>query len=286
MKKVLIVYFSQGKTNMRVAEAISKGLIEAGHEIKIWNLMDGRPPDPREYDLFGIGSPTYYFQLPFIVTDYVNGLPDLSGLPAFVFVVNGSHRGNTGNSLRHALSLKNARELGYFHCHGASYFLGYLKVGYLFSADHPSTDDLTRAAEFGREVAAHLAGERYVKPGDDPPGALLYRVERLAFSRCLVKHVYSRLFRTNARCRPDCDLCIKQCPAKNITRGEDGRLLRGRDCLLCLSCEKNCPEDAITSLVAGPILRPVMLLNTFLGSRDPSLDYARVIHKNGQTQRL
>lgn len=112
MKKALIVYFSQGKTNMR----ISAGLREAGHQIDQWNLKDGQPPDPRKYDLFGIGSPTYYFRPPFNVTDYVNSLPELAGLPAFVFVLGGTHWGNTGNKIRRALILKGAREVGYFHC--------------------------------------------------------------------------------------------------------------------------------------------------------------------------
>ncbi len=286
MKKALVVYFSQGGTNMSVADAISTGLRAAGYQINLWNLKDGQPPAPGDFDLLGIGSPTYYFRPPFNVMDYVNSLPDLAGLPAFVFVVNGSHRGNTGNKIRRALTLKGSREVGYFHCHGASYFLGYLKVGYLFSADHPTAEDLARAETFGRDVADRLAGVHYAKPESDPPGAILYRIERFAFNRMLVKHIYSRLFKTSAKCSPDCDICIKQCPVKNITRGKNGQLLRGRDCLLCLSCEKNCPEDAITSLSTGPLFRPVMLLNTYLGSRDQSLDYSRVVHRKGQTHRL
>ncbi|MFI5295798.1 MAG: EFR1 family ferrodoxin [Thermodesulfovibrionales bacterium] len=286
MKKALIVYFSQGKTNMRVADAISAGLREAGHQIDQWNLKDGQPPDPRKYDLFGIGSPTYYFRPPFNVTDYVNSLPELAGLPAFVFVLGGTHWGNTGNKIRRALTLKGAREVGYFHCLSASYFLGYMKVGYLFSADHPTADDLARAEAFGREIAGRLAGKQYVRPEKDPAAAMLYRIERFVLNRFLVKQIYSRSFRVNARCSNDCDLCEKQCPVKNISRDKHGRLVWGRDCLLCLSCEKNCPEDAITSLLTGPLFRPVMLLNTYLGSRDPSFDYARVVHRKGQTHRL
>jgi len=124
VKKVLIVYFSQGKTTMLVADAISAGLREAGHQIDLCNLMEGQPPDPRDYDLLGMGSPIYYYRKPFNVTDYVNSLPDLTGLSALVFVLGGTHRGNTGNSIRHALTLKGAREFGYCHCLSAAYFPG------------------------------------------------------------------------------------------------------------------------------------------------------------------
>jgi flavodoxin/ferredoxin len=286
VKSALIVYFSQRGTNGRVAEAIGAGLREKGYHVALWNLKDGPPPEPRDHDVLGVGTPTYYFRAPFNVTDYVNSLQDLSGLPAFVFVVHGAYRGNTGNTVRRALRLKGAREVGYFHCLGADYFLGYLKEGCLISPDHPTADELGLAVAFGRDVAARLAGAPYAKPDDDPQVPLIYRLERFLANRTLVKLIYSRCYRVNGRCRPDCDLCIRQCPVRNIRRDEQGMLAWGRNCLLCLSCEMNCPEDAITSPVSWRIFRPFMTYNTRRASRDPSLDSVRVIHSRGQTRRL
>jgi flavodoxin/ferredoxin len=286
MKSALIVYFSQKGTNGRVAEVISAGLRESGYHIDLWNLKDGPAPAPREYDLLGIGTPTYYYRPPFIVTDYLNSLPDLSGLPAFVFVVHGAYRGNTGNAVRRTLRLKGAREVGYFYCFGADFFLGYLKEGCLLSPDHPTAEELDRAGIFGREIAARLDGAPYARPDDDPQVSMIYRLERFLANRMFVKHIYSRSYKVSVKCRPDCDLCIKQCPVQNIRRGSNGRLVWGRNCLLCLSCEMNCPEDAITSPVSWPIFRPFMIYNTRHACQDPSLDYARVIHKRGQTERL
>ncbi|MDH3391052.1 MAG: hypothetical protein OEL85_04555 [Desulfobulbaceae bacterium] len=48
----------------------------------------------------------------------------------------------------------------------------------------------------------------------------------------------------------------------------------------------NCPEDAITSPVSWPIFRPFMVLNTWLASRDPSLENVRAVHRRGVTKRL
>lgn len=286
MNSALIVYFSQRGTNGRIADVISTGLREAGYHIDLWNLRDGPPPSPHGYNLLGIGTPTYYYRPPFIVTDYLNSLPNLSGIPAFVFVVHGAYRGNTGNSVRRILRFKGAREVGYFYCYGADYFLGYLKEGCLLSPDNPTAEELDRAGIFGREIPVRLAGAPYVRPDDDPQVALVYRLERFLANRMIARHIYSRLFRVNARCRPDCDLCIKQCPVHNIQRGTNGKLVWGRDCLLCLSCEMNCPEDAITSPVSWPLFRPFMIYNTWQATRDPSLDNARVVHKRGLTRRL
>jgi flavodoxin/ferredoxin len=286
MKKGLIIFFSQKNSNMRVAEAISLGLREADHQVDLWNLKDGQPPDPHNYDFWGIGSPTYYYRPPFIVTDYIRSLTELAGLPTFVFVVNGNYRGNTGDKIRDALARKGAKEIGFFSCHGAAYFLGYLKEGFLFSPGHPTSEDLAQAETFGREVSDRLAGKPYVRPGNDPPLHFMYKLERFLVNRFIVKHFYSRMFKENSKCPPDCDLCIKQCPVKNITRGKAGQLVRGRKCLLCLSCEMNCPEDIIVSPIDWPLFRPFIRYNVRHGTHDPSQEYAKVIHKHGKTQLL
>ena len=286
MKRALIIYFSQGGTNRRVAEIIGKSLGMEGYQVDLWNLKDGPPPDPREYELLGIGSPVYYYRAPFNVTDFVNSLPNLSGLSAFVFVVHGAYRGNTGNSIRRTLRLKGAKDIGYFYCYGADYFLGYLKEGCLLSPDHPTKEELEGAGRFGRDIAARVAGEPYERPEDDPEVQMIYRLERFLANRMLVRYFYSRSFRVNAMCRPDCDLCIRRCPVQNIRRGANGKLEWARKCLLCLSCEMNCPEDAITSPVSWSVFRPFMIHNTRHALRDPALDSAKVIHKRGQTIRL
>lgn len=286
VKRALIVYFSQKGTNRRVGEVIGKGLGDAGYRVDLHGLAEGPPPSPLAYDVLGVGSPTYYYRAPFVVTDYLRSLPHLRGLPAFVFVVHGAYRGSTGNTIRRELRRKGAREVGYFHCFGADFFLGYLKEGWLLSPDHPSDEELARAGDFGRGLVATLRGAPYEPPAEDPRVHWMYRFERFLANRTLARHVYSRAFRVNDACRPECDLCIRQCPVRNIRRRENGRLAWGRDCLLCLSCEMNCPEDAITSPVSRAIFRPFMVYNTRKALRDPSLDRARVVHGRGVTTRV
>jgi flavodoxin len=138
MSKSLIVYFSQGGTTARVAESIAVGLRAVEWQADLFNLKDGQPPEAGGYDLIGIGSPVYYFRPPFNVMDYVKSLPDLSGRASFVFVVHGTYRGDTGATIRRTLAHNGAREVGYLHCRGADYFLGYLKQGYFFSPSSPT----------------------------------------------------------------------------------------------------------------------------------------------------
>ena len=286
MPKGLIVYFSQGGTNARIAEAVGAGLLRSGFSTELWNLKDGDPPDPADFDVLGIGSPTYYYRPPFNVIDYLTRLSNLKNLATFVFVVHGTYRGNTGSCILKALARTGAKGVGYLHCYGEAYFLGYLKEGYLFSPNHPTKKEIARAEAFGEKIAARLQGEPYTGPKADPILPFIYRLERFLTHRFFVTQIYSRLFTVDDRCTPDCDVCVEQCPTGNVRRGEDGRITWGRNCLLCLSCEMKCPEDAVTSPASWSIFKPFMRYNTSHGSRDSMLDHVRVVHKRGQTRRL
>jgi flavodoxin/ferredoxin len=288
--KALIVYFSQGGTNARVADAIAAGLRKAGYEIDLWNLKNGRPPDFRGYQLLGIGSPVYYFHLPLNVSHYVQHLPDLGSIPAFVFIVHGSLRIDTANWLRRTLERKGAREIGYFHCRGEAHVLPLLRQGYLFSPGRPSERDLVKARNFGIAVAARAAGAPYVRPPLEPKPPLIYRLERLLASRWLMEHLYNRLFRVDSSKCTACGLCMEICPTGNITRDPRGFPQWDRRCLVCLSCEMKCPEEAITSALdrpfPGALLRWIFRYDVRRWLREGELKFVRVIHRRGAISRL
>lgn len=286
MAKSLIVYFSQGGTTTKVAESIATGLRREGYEVDLHNIKEEQQPDISGYNLLGIGSPVYFYRPPFIVTDYLNSLPDLGGLPTFTFVSHGTCRFDTGKSIRRVLARKGAREVGYFHCHGADFFLGYLKEGYLFSPDHPTPTELSLAEDFGSQVAGRVAGKPYSLTEEDRPPTLIYRLERFLLNRWFVEQVWSRLIRVDKKSCNACDLCMKICPCANICLDKDGYPVWGRNCLLCQTCELKCPEDAITTPISWPLFRPFMIYNVRRASRDPSLDYVRVTHSKGHTRRI
>jgi len=276
MTSCLIVYFSQSGTTARVAESIASGLRAEGYEVDPCNMNEQTPPDVRGYDAFGFGSPVYYYRPPFGVTDYLKDLPVLDGTPTFVFVTYGTHRFDTGNMIRRTLAAKGAREVGYFHAHGLDLFAGYLNEGYLFSPGHPSDAELAEAEAFGHDVAAHVAGRHSVRPEEDQPPSLVYRLERFLTGPWFVRNLHSRLFRVDTAKCTACGLCMRLCPTGNILEGRNGQPVWGRDCLLCSTCELTCPKEAITSPVRGPLFRPVMVFNTRMAARDKSIDCERI----------
>jgi flavodoxin/Pyruvate/2-oxoacid:ferredoxin oxidoreductase delta subunit len=285
MPKCLIVYFSQTGATARTGERIAAGLHASGFEVKACNIKDEKPPDVHGYDMLGIGSPVYAFKPPLNVCDYVGSLPDLEGKPAFVFLTHGTHRFNAADRIRRELVRKKAKEVGYFHCRGADFYLQYLKLGYLFSADHPTAEELAGAEVFGREIATRVeSGQHPTVPREHAP-PLIYRFERLTFSRWLSTWVQSRLFKVDVQKCNVCGLCMARCPIGNITENKAGYPTWGRNCLLCLTCEMECPEEAIISLQSSSVFRPFMKYNVRKASHDPSVPHARVTHRRGHTIR-
>jgi len=288
--KALIVYFSQRGANARVADAIARGLRGVGHHVDLWNLRNGRPPDPRGYQLFGVGSPVYYYHVPVNVAYYVERLPRLDGIDGFVFIVHGTRRIDAANWLRRRLARKGLREVGYFHCRGEAYVLPLLREGYLFSPNHPSDSELLEAKQFGESVAKRVAGKPYAQPPYEPKPPGIYGLEKFLASSWLIEHFYSRLFRVDPSKCTACGLCMEVCPTSNITKDALGRPQWDRRCLECLSCEMKCPEEAITSALSRPfpgaLLRFFFRYNVHRWVREGDLDYVRVVHRHGETHRV
>jgi flavodoxin/Fe-S-cluster-containing hydrogenase component 2 len=290
MPRAAVIYFSQSGTTAQVADCIAAGLRDAGCEVELSNLRDGAPSDVGSYDILGIGSPVYYYRLPFNVIDFLESLPRLEGKPVFHFLVHGSHAFDAVNLLRRSIAERGAKDIGYFHCYGEARFLGHLREGYLFSPDHPSAQEFERATAFGTAVAERSLKGESIATRDEAKPPLVYRLERYLLSRWLVEQIYSRFFKVDrARCTA-CGLCSDTCPTKNIETTDNGYPVWGRNCLFCLSCEMNCPEDAVTSAVSRPVpglfMRPFLRYNVRNWARETELDHVAVLHGRGRTTRL
>jgi flavodoxin/Fe-S-cluster-containing hydrogenase component 2 len=286
MQRCLVIYFSMGGATATVAESIAAGLQSEGYQCVLHNLKNGPAPDLKGYDLLGIGSPVYYFGQPFSVMDCLRSLSDLKGLPAFTFNTFGTYRFDSATRLRKILGKKGARPIGYFACHGTGTFLGYAKLGYLFSPDHPKAEDLVKAEKFGRELAGCMASNQTIAIAPEQSAPVIYWTERFLTNRWLTRHFYSRLFTTNKQLCNMCGLCAAVCPTHNISKNKDNQPVWSRDCILCLNCETKCPKDAIKSVIDWPVFRPFLAYNVRRASLDKKLDHVRVKHARGKIQIL
>jgi NAD-dependent dihydropyrimidine dehydrogenase PreA subunit len=239
----------------------------------------------RQYDLLGVGFPVYAFSAPFHVLEYVSRLPSLRETSTFVFLTHGTYRFNAADRIRKALSRKGARDVGFFCCRGADLYLPYLKRGFLFSPDHPTARELAEAEAFGGDVAARMGDGGHAEPCKERPPSIVYRAERFLYSRWLVQKIYGRLVSMNTEKCSCCGVCMERCPVGNITLAKNGYPVWARQCLGCLTCETECPEEAITTAASWPVLRPFITYNLRHACQDPSIEHVKVTHRHGRTTR-
>lgn len=286
--KGLIVYFSQGGSTAQVAQRIASGLRSSGYQIDLCNIKDSKPASIKDYDIVGIGLPTYYYRPPFCVLDYVKSLPKLTGKPVFVFVLSGGMKGDAGNNIRHILARKDALDAGYFSCLGADYYFGFLLEGYLLTPGHPTQEELNQAEDFGRKVASRVAKKEFTR---EPPDAglplMMYRLQRLMTCRLFARLLCSRLFSVKKEKCNSCGVCMKVCPVGNIKADKSGKPVWGRNCIMCFYCDMKCPREAIVSPVRSKLLfRPSHVYNLRRALKDPAVSYARAIVKAGRIERI
>lgn len=284
MARVLIASFSQTGSTKKVADLITKGLQSSNWEITHFNISGNDTPKLDNYDIIGIGSPTYFFRPPFMVMDFVNNLDGLRNKSTFVFVTHGTHKGDCGNWIRKALKKKGSDDLGYFYAYGEDYWLGYVKRGVLFSPGSPSTEELESAEQFGKTLISRYENQSLEVESFDPSTPAMYGFERMLVARPLAKLMYSKTFSANNEC-DNCGLCIKECPNNNITENAKGKLKWSSNCMLCATCELVCPKDAIHSAFDWMIFAPFMNYN-IRKSKKKKIPFAEVEHSRGKTHHI
>ncbi len=283
MSKCLIVYLSQGGSTSTIAASIAKGLRAEKHVVDLHNLKDGPPPDQQKYDVLGIGGPAYYYRPNFMVYDYVNGLPTLSGKPVFTFMVHAMYPGDAGNITRSLIQAKGAREMGYSRFFATSTFYGYIMNGYLFTPNRPTTDEIASAEAFGREISNRMAGKAFEHEAYDSRPRFMYRIERFLTQRLMIRQMFSRLFQVDRKKCNACGLCMKICPTQNIAQDSKGMPVWGRNCIACYYCEMKCTREAIASPVVWFMFKPFIIFNIRAAVSDKTISYNRVVHARGRT---
>jgi len=285
--RALVLYWSLTGMTRRVAQSIIEGLHDEGVEGSLHDLREEQPSDLSSFDIVGVGFPVHWFRPPTPVSEAITRLRPLNGKSVFAFSLNGTYRGAGLNRARLALIRAGGRELGAFGCHGEGRFYPYARLGALFSPDHPTEKDLEAARAFGRSMARAHNALRHGKPVPtvpplDPPTHPMYALERLVSGPRLTRLLYSRLFKVDRDRCSRCGRCAKGCPVANI-KWERGALPSwGRDCVLCLLCVANCPEDAVSCPMDWAVFRPFVRWNVDRAWQDPELEHTGVRLEQGK----
>jgi len=242
--RAILVYFSQTGNTEKVAEAIAEGIREGGGEADLVRIEKLNAALLSHYDLIGIGSPVFYYKIPFNVEEVLRDLPELRGKFAFLFLTQGGHPANTFWRMSKILNQKGIPVIGAFECFGYDTFPAY--IGTDRQKGHPDAQELSAARSFGKSLPARYerarsgdrrARTRFAKKWDK------YHLRSLFLTRSMLKRVMPKKKLVIERCNR-CGECFRRCPTGAISL-QPFPIFNAKKCIYCYLCERICPQDAI-----------------------------------------
>jgi flavodoxin/ferredoxin len=243
--KTLVISFSQTGNTQKVAENIRDGIVDATDQCDLTTLDKVDVSALAGYDLVGLGCPVFYFQEPFNVRSFMEGLPALDGKQWFIFCTHGSVMGNALVLMWAALKKKGIMLIGHHHTYadGTLPFYPYPTL----TTGHPDALDLEEARTFGKAVADR---SRRIAAGDSIPISEPLPVNEewidvyiQMFTPENMKQMLPQLRIDMDRCT-QCQECADNCPVAGIDMASDPPRIQD-PCVYCWYCAKICPTQAI-----------------------------------------
>lgn len=242
--KTIIIYFSQTGNTKKAAERIRDGINGVTGQCDFVSLEEADASSLAGYDLVGLGCPTFYYQEPFNVRDFIEGLPELKGRHWFVFCSHGSVIGNTFPSMVERLRKKGIVVIG---CHdtyadGTLPFYPYPTL----TTGHPDKIDLDEARAFGKEIAGRC---QRIAEGDTGliPEIAAVPEEWTSMAGMLTPEMLEQTMPALSidmeKCT-HCHACEDNCPVKGIDVEADPPRIQ-EPCVYCYRCANVCPTLAV-----------------------------------------
>jgi len=235
--KLGLYYFSGTLNTERVALALAKNW---GGTCALYRLQFPweKVPDPKAFDVLGIGYPIHAFNTPKVVLDFFADFPPAeSPKKYFLFKVSGEPLHFNDYSSKALIRLLEKK--GYFCIQEFHYLMPY---NILF---RHSDNMATKMWSYAQRMAQYNL--RKIGLGiEEPPHfrfgqgwyIIPFRIE-WPFAKTNGRH-----FRVDPAKCIQCGLCVKVCPMSNVSLSGKQIHFGGR-CSLCMACSFLCPTEAI-----------------------------------------
>lgn len=232
----MILYFSGTGNSKYVAQKIGEQLQDEALDL-FERIRSGDFSALSSERPWIIAAPTYAWQLPHIVRDWVKRT-ELRGSREVYFVL--TCGGSIGNAGAHCKALCARKDMNYRGCLEIVMPENYIA---LFRA--PGKEDsleIIRRAAGGIAVAAQCVREGKAFP--EKPVTLKDKLNSGPVNDLFYPaFVHAKKFHATESCI-SCGKCERVCPLSNI-RLESGRPVWGKNCTHCMACICRCPSEAI-----------------------------------------
>ena len=244
--KVLIIYFSQTGNTKKIAETIKKGILKSDNTCEIAQIKEVNIDKLENYDLIGIGTPTFFYREPINVKNFIQDLKGTKGKHCFLFCTHGSLIGNTFYYMNEELTKKGYTVIGTFDSYGYSSIQFYPEV--MHTHGHPDDIELKEAEEFGENICDRSLKVQNGETSLIPKFELISKTWWARQSKQLTLEVLRKIspkFKINVDKCTKCLTCQEACPTNAIDVEVDPPEIQKEGCISCWYCEKACPEGAI-----------------------------------------
>jgi flavodoxin/ferredoxin len=242
--KVLIIYFSQTGGTEKIARKIQEGIQASGNQCDLIKIKKADPTKLKEYDLIGLGCPTFFYKEPFNIRLFIENMPELKGKHIFIFVTHGSAIANTFYYMAEGLKKRGYVVIGTFDSYSDSSIQFYPQP--MHTNGHPDEIELEEAQEFGAKICdvsiKVQQGETNLLPRFELVKDAWWYKDSIAATAENMRKI-SPKFEINPEKCTKCLLCLEECPGDAID--VENLEIQKEGCIACWFCEKLCPEGAI-----------------------------------------
>lgn len=251
-KKALVIWYSQTGHTRRIGRIISKAWEKKG--IKT-DSADYRYVDPASlsgYDIIAVGSPVYYLDVPWNLMDWLVSMPSITGAAVASFVTfggKGDNQHNTACAILERLIEKGGVPAGLELFGNMSTYAPTWSLGnegrILKFRNTPNRETYARARSFADEIISRVKQNAAITVKSRfESGVIFKHMPQISGTRFFMKNHYV----DKKKCIL-CRTCEKGCPV-NAIHPETGNVEREK-CILCMGCVNNCPADAVFMTLLG-----------------------------------
>jgi flavodoxin/Fe-S-cluster-containing hydrogenase component 2 len=244
--KVLIIYFSQTGNTKKIAETIRKGILKSNNTCEITQIKKVDVNILENYDLIGIGTPTFFYREPRNVNNFIQDLKETKRKHCFIFCTHGSLIGNTFYYMNEELTKKGYIVIGTFDSYGYSSLQFYPEP--MHTEGHPDEIEFKEAEGFGENICDISKkvqnGDISLIPKFDLISNTWWNKQSEQLSPEFLRKV-SPKFVINEDVCTKCLACEENCPVDAIDIEANPPEIQKEECISCYYCEQACPVGAI-----------------------------------------